>query len=137
MGLIRKQIGSDSPRHQVEDWFVKYAKHRVMFGVFYYPSRVLFKVNENHSDVLWELMVLCSLGEVNEFVLFDFCNISGVKIICHSIEPQNIAQVMSMTDKHILNLNEVIMYSCEIGLNVSFKIKRFGDGDWRVESDQE
>lgn len=135
MGLIRKQIRSDSPRHQVEEWFVKYSYHKVLSGVFYYPSRVLFKVNENHSDVLWELMVLCSLGEVNEFVAFDFCNISDVKIICHSIEPQNIAQVMSMTDKHILNLNEVIMYSCEIGLNASFKIKRFGDGDWRVELD--
>lgn len=135
MGLIRKQIGSDSLRHQVEEWFVKYSHHKVLSGVFYYPDKLLFKVNEKHSDVLWELMVLCSSGEVNEFVVFDFCNISDVKIICYGLKPQFAEQVMSMIDKHILNLNEVIIYRSEMGLDVSFKIKRHGSGDWRVESD--
>ena len=134
MGLIRKQIRSDSPRHQVEEWFVKYSHHKVLSGVFYYPSRVLFKVHERHGDVLWELMALCLSGEVNEFVVFDFCNTPDVKIICYGIKPQVAAQVMSKIDKHLLNLNEVIIYGCEIGLDVTFKIKRHGDGDWRVES---
>ena len=134
MGLIRKQIGSDSPRHQVDEWFVKYSHHKVLSGVFYHPSGVLFKVNENHDNVLWELMVLYSQGEVNEFVVFDFGNTPDVKIICYGIKPQPAAHVMSMMDKHLLNLNEVIIYCCEIGLDVTFKIKRHGDGDWRVES---
>lgn len=135
MGLIRKQIGSDSPRHQVDKWFIKYSHDKVLSGVFYHPSKVLFKVNENHSDVLWELMILYSRGEVNEFVVFDFCNISDVKIICQGIEPQKMATVLSMVDKHILNLNEVNMYRCEIGFKEPFKIKRCGDGDWVVEYD--
>ena len=102
---------------------------------FLLSEQSIIQSERKHGDVLWELMVLCSSGEVNEFVVFDFCNISDVKIICYGIEPQFAEQVMSMIDKHILNLNEVIIYRCEMGLDVSFKIKRHGSGDWRVEPD--
>lgn len=136
MGLIRKQIGSESPERQVGEWFVKYAKHRVMHGAFYYPSRVLFKVYANHGDVLRQLMELYMCEELNEFVVFDFCNTLHIKVYNHSNGPHYVAKVMSMMDKHLLDLNEIIVYELGIGIK-TFIIKRYGNGDWRVEPDQE
>ena len=136
MGLIRKQIGSESPGRQVGDWFVKYAKHGVMHGAFYYPSKVLFKVYANHGDVLRQLMELYICEELNEFVVFDFCNTSDIKVYNGGTGPHYVAKIMSMMDKHILDLKEVVV--CGFGPGIkTFTIKRYGVGDWRVEPDQE
>ena len=143
MGLIRKQIGSDSPKEQVEKWIVKYANHPVMFGTFYNPVKVSFKVNLHHSYVMRRLIELYLHGELNEFVMFDFDNASkGVQIKSYSEGPHgylkfDTAEVMSMMDKHLLNLNEVVVFDGYAGNISVFTIKRYGDGDWRVEPSQE
>ena len=138
MGLIRKQIGSESPRRQVDEWFVKYAHHKAMSGVFYYPGEALLKVRENYSYVMANLIGLYLNNELNKFVVFDFCNYSNVTINskCSGVE-NDIAGVISQMDKHLLNLNEVVVIEGDfVSTDLStFTIKRYGDGDWRVEPD--
>ena len=145
MGLIRKQIGSDSPKEQVEKWITKYANHPVMFGTFYNPAKVLFKVNLHHSYVMKRLIELYLHGELNEFVMFDFDDV-GIQIKSYSEGPHgylkfDVTEVMSMMDKHLLNLNKIIVYDYDFDGDLSnisvFTIKRYGDGDWRAESNWE
>ena len=143
MGLIRKQIGSDSPKEQVENWLTKYASHPVMFGTFYNPTKVLFKVNLHHSYVMRRLVELYLHGELNEFVTFDFDDASkGVQIKSYTEGPHgclkfDAAEVMSMMDKHLLNLNEVVVFDGNAGNISVLTIKRYGDGDWRAEPNWE
>lgn len=135
-------MGSDSPKEQVENWFTKYTGHPVMFGTFYNPDKVLFKVNSHHGYVLRQLIELYLNDELNEFVVLDFCNTSKeVGIKSYRSGPYghmkfDVAEVISMMDKHLLNLNEIIVYDYDFdGEYNAAKIKRYGSGDWRVEPD--
>ena len=133
MGFIRRQLGSESPRRQVEEWFVKYAKHPVMSGTFYHPDEVLFKVNTHWGYVMTQLIRLYLEDKLNKFVMFDFCNSSYVKINTRFGKGVNyIVETISQMDKHLLNLNEIIVYDYNDEYK-STKIKRYGEGDWRVE----
>ena len=104
-------------------------------------DKVLFRVYLHHSYVMRRLVELYLKGELNEFVMFDFDDASkGVQIKSYCEGPHgylkfDAAEVMSMMDKHLLNLNEIVVFDGTAGNISAFTIKRHGNGDWRVEPD--
>lgn len=116
-----------------------------MFGTFYDPDKVLFKVRKNHSYVMRQLIELYMCEELNKFVVFDFGDTyntyTDIEIDTHSGGPHNIgphyvAEVMSMMDKHLLNLDKIFVHDSSFDGNYkTFIIKRHGSRDWRVEPD--